>query len=123
MERLKVYQLSIEFSQKVWDLVVNWPYFPKETVGRQIVRSADSISANLQEGAGRYFYKERNQFNIYSRGSLFETRCWLDKAMARNLISKQDFENLIKDCDLLQFEINRMIRSTRAQSLPTKPDS
>ncbi len=117
MEAQNVYRLSMEFSQKIWDLVATWPGFARETCGKQIVRSADSISANLKEGAGRYFYKERNQFNIYARGSLFETHCWLEKAINRNLIPKQDFEDLRRDFDLLQIEINRMIRNTRNQAL------
>ncbi len=116
MEANKVYQLSMRFSQRIWDLVSDWPNFARETCGKQIVRSADSISANLKEGAGRYFYKERNQFNIYARGSPFETQCWLAKSLTRNLISDIDYEYLFKEFNLLQIEINRMIRNTRNQS-------
>jgi len=39
-------------------VVDRWNYFQKDTVGKQLVRSADSIAANLSEGFGRYHYKE-----------------------------------------------------------------
>jgi len=115
MEAQKVYYLSMDFSQKIWDLVGTWPFFARDTNGKQIVRSSDSISANLKEGFGRYSFKDRNLFNIYSRGSLFETHCWLEKAITRQLISKQEFDGLINDHDLLHIEINRMINNTREQ--------
>ncbi len=115
MEHQKVYDLSMEFSQKIWDLVALWSIFARDTNGKQIVRSADSVSANLKEGAGRYFFKDRNLFNIYSRGSLFETHCWLEKAVARKLIPRKDFEDLVVMHDLLLVEINRIIYNTRKQ--------
>lgn len=108
------------FSQKIWDLGSVWPNFARETCGQQLVRSADSVSANLKEGAGRYFYKERNQFNIYARGSLFETQCWLEKAVTRKLISEESFENIMKDHVLLEIGIIRMIRNTREQTSTSK---
>jgi four helix bundle protein len=116
MEAQKVYYLSMDFSQKIWELVATWPIFARDTNGKQIVRSSDSVSANLKEGFGRYYFKDRNLFNIYSRGSLFETHCWLEKALNRNLISKEDFDSLINNHDLLHLEINRMINSTREQA-------
>ncbi len=116
MEIQKVYDLSMEFSQTIWNQVVTWNFFERDTLGKQIVRSADSISANLKEGLGRYSYRDRNQFYIYSRGSLFETHCWLEKAFARNLISQDKFDGLLMDHDTLHLEINRMISNTRIQS-------
>ena len=70
LEKLEVYQLAVLFSDKIWDLVSEWDYFKKDTIGKQIVRSADSISANIAEGYGRYYYKDSKQFYFYSRGSI-----------------------------------------------------
>jgi four helix bundle protein len=119
MDIQKVLDLSMEFSQKIWDFVVTWPIFARDTVGKQMVRSADSVSANLREGLGRYSFKDRSLFYIYSRGSLFETLCWLEKAKTRNLISNEDFNALSNSHDLLLFEINKMIKNTREQ-IPQK---
>ena len=45
----------------------------KRTVGYQIIRSADSIAANIAEGYGRYSPKDKANFYRYSRGSFEET--------------------------------------------------
>jgi len=60
-------------------VVDRWNYFQKDTVGKQLVRSADSIAANLSEGFGRYHYKETKNFSYYSRGSLFEQKRGFEK--------------------------------------------
>lgn len=52
-ENLRVYQLSEELADRIWDIVVRWDNFAKDTVGKQVVRSADSVGANLAEGEGR----------------------------------------------------------------------
>ena len=57
-------------------------------MGKQLVRSADSVAANLSEGFGRFFYKENRRFCYFSRGSLYETFTWIEKAHNRGLISE-----------------------------------
>ena len=79
LEELDVYQLAENFSEEIWVVVVGWDYFAKDTVGKQMVRSADSISANIAEGYGRYHYKENRNFCYFSRGSIIETKGWLKK--------------------------------------------
>lgn len=60
--RKKVYNIAEKFSDDIWNEVVGWDYFKKDTIGKQLVTAADSISANIAEGYGRYFYKESKQF-------------------------------------------------------------
>ena len=88
LKELKIYNLADKISDKVWELVDQWKPFTKETIGKQLVRSADSISANIAEGYGRYFYKENRNFCYYSRGSLLETKNWLGKASWQGLQKK-----------------------------------
>ena len=88
---MKVYTLSIEVGEKVWSIVDKWNYFEKDTIGKQLIRSTDSIAANLSEGFGRYHYKEKKNFSYYSRGSLYETRTWIEKAKYRKLMGENDF--------------------------------
>ncbi len=111
LEELRIYQLSMELSEKIWQIVTNWDYFSKDTLGKQLVKSADSVSANISEGFGRYFYKEEKQFCYYSRGSLFETKTWLTKAVNRGLISNDDFVLFEKDINDLGIKLNNYINS------------
>jgi hypothetical protein len=53
-EDLEVYKLAEKLANEIWHIVRDWDYFAKDTIGKQIVRSADSISANIAEGRGRY---------------------------------------------------------------------
>jgi four helix bundle protein len=66
MEELQVYNLSMEMAEKIWLIVVEWDYFAKDTIGKQLVRAADSIAANLSEGFSRYHFKENINFSYYS---------------------------------------------------------
>lgn len=111
LEELRVYQLSLNLAEEIWMIVVKWDYFSKDTIGKQLVRSADSVSANLSEGFGRYFYKEEKQFCYYSRGSLYETKTWLSKASNRKLISKEDFEKFEKEINDLGIKLNNYINA------------
>ena len=116
LDELQVYQLSMELGEKIWEIVINWDYFLKDTIGKQLVRAADSVAANLSEGFGRFFYKENKQLCYYSRGSLFETKTWLTKAKNRKLISEDKFENFSKEIDLIGKKLNSYIKSIGKQS-------
>lgn len=74
LEEFRVYQLSMDLGEEVWNLVIKWDYFAKDTIGKQLVRSMDSVAANLSEGYGRYHFKEAKNFSYYSRGSLYESK-------------------------------------------------
>lgn len=88
LEGLDVYQLSVILADKIWFTVIEWNYLAKDTIGKQIIRSSDSIAANISEGYGRFHFKENKQFCFYSRGSILETKTWLLKAKNRNSISE-----------------------------------
>lgn len=74
LEDLEVYNLSEDFGDEIWFIVAKWEYFAKDTIGKQLVRAADSIEANIAEGFGRYHYKENKNFCYFSRGSIIETK-------------------------------------------------
>jgi four helix bundle protein len=57
-ENLRVYQISESLANEIWEIVNGWDNFAKDTVGRQIVRSADSIGANIAEGEGRGSFQD-----------------------------------------------------------------
>ena len=112
---LEVYQLSMNLSDEIWNLVVNWDSFEKYTIGTQFVKAADSISSNISEGFGRYFYKENKQFCYYGRGSLSETKTWLTKAFRRKLISEDSFRCLMDKLDTNHLKLNAYIKSIDKQ--------
>jgi four helix bundle protein len=46
-EELDVYRLSERVADEIWRIVVRWDTFARDTVGKQLVRAADSIGANI----------------------------------------------------------------------------
>jgi four helix bundle protein len=110
IEDLEVYNLSEKFSDEVWFMVIQWEYFVKDTIGKQLARSADSISANIAEGYGRYHYKENKNFCYFSRGSVIETKGWLRKAKVRGLITDEKHTELIKKLETIHLKLNAYIK-------------
>jgi len=76
-ENLRVYKLAEPLADEIGDIASQWERFPKDTIGKQVVRSADSIAANIAEGSGRESYADNRRFVRTARGSLYETQHWL----------------------------------------------
>lgn len=111
LDDFKVYNLAMRLADDIWKVVDKWSYFEKDTIGKQLVRSVDSIAANLSEGLGRYHFKESKNFAYYSRGSLYETKTWLAKAQSRGLILDSQFKALASDMNLIGRMLNTYINS------------
>jgi four helix bundle protein len=89
---IEIYIITEEFSNHIWEIVKGWNYFEKETLGKQLVKAVDSISANIAEAYGRYHYKERQKFGYYARGSFEETKSWLRKCHQRKILNDSQME-------------------------------
>lgn len=110
-EDLDIYQRSLAMGDSIYNLVSRWDWFAKDTVGKQIVRAADSVAANISEGFGRYHYNDRIRFIYFSRGSLYETQTWLIKAKQRKLISNDEYEKIDSELRLIGIKLNNFIQS------------
>ena len=94
LEELEIYQMAMEVGDEVWEIVSKWDAFARRTIGVQFITAVDSIAANIAEGYGRYFYRERKQFCYYSRGSLMEAKTWVIKAASRKFVPENtNWEN------------------------------
>ncbi len=120
LEDLKIYTIAMLLGEEVWGIVMRWDYFQKDTIGKQWVKSSDSVAANISEGYGRYHFKDSNKFNYISRGSLSETKTWLMKAHNRNLVTEIRFKNLLVQIDSLGKMLNSYINSIGKKPLITK---
>lgn len=110
LEKLDVYLHAESFSDQIWFLVEKWDHFKKNTIGIQIVRSANSISANIAEGYGRHYYKESKQFYFYARGSIQETKSWLSKCKRRKIIEEKLSQQLIDKAEKILAMLNAYIK-------------
>ncbi len=112
---LQVYQLAEELSDMVWDDFDAWPQKAQRTLGYQVIRSADSIAANIAEGYGRFTPADRVTFYRYARGSLEETKAWLRKTSRRDLLTPERTDTYKDLLDRFGPKLNAFIASTTAQ--------
>ena len=110
---LDIYRLAETLSDLLWYAFDDWSEKVKKTIGYQMIRSSDSIAANLAEGYGRYTPAEQKRFYHYSRGSFEETKAWLRKLIRRKIITGNTIQEYTLIIDELGPKLNAFIRSTR----------
>jgi four helix bundle protein len=110
-ENLRIYELSEKLSDRVWGCVARWDSLARDTVGKQLVRAADSIGANIAEGSGRGSSQDYRRFLRMARGSLYETLYWLRRADKRKLITAKQTEDLRLLVAELSPTLNAYLRS------------
>jgi four helix bundle protein len=69
---LDVYKLAEALSDMVWHDFDKWNKKVQNTVGCQIIRSSDSLTANIAEGCGRDSERELARFMSIAAGSASE---------------------------------------------------
>ncbi|TAE54621.1 MAG: four helix bundle protein [Nostocales cyanobacterium] len=110
-QELRVYQLSEKLADDIWKIVHEWESLPQNTIGKQMIRSADSIGANIAEGVGRGSYPENRRFIRIARGSLYETQHWLRRAYSRNLLTDEQVNKLKVTINDLAPQLNAYLKS------------
>jgi four helix bundle protein len=110
-EKLQVYRLAENLADEIWSIVRGWDFFARETLGKQIVRSADGIGANLAEGTGRGTLEDNRRFIRMARGSLYETKHWLRRAFKRTLLTREQIDIVKPVINELLPKLNAYYRS------------
>ena len=105
-ENLEIYKLAEQLADQIWDIVRDWKSLAQDTVGKQIIRSADSIGANIAEGSGRGSEQDYRRFLRIARGSLNETRHWLRRAYKRKLLNESQIGTLTPIIEKLTPKLN-----------------
>ena len=106
------YRIAFHLSNYVWDIILKWDYFAKKTLGAQFVDAADSISANVAEGFGRYHKKDKIKFYRYSQGSIKECYDWNEKSNKRNLISQEEYQHILQELQKIEPALGYLIKYT-----------
>jgi four helix bundle protein len=115
-ENLRVYQLSEQLADRIWEIVLGWDTFARDTVGKQLVKAADSVGANIAEGTGRGTFVDNRRFVKIARGSLNETKHWLRRAFKRRLLSAKQINTVKPIIDELAPKLNAYLNSIGRQS-------
>ena len=122
-EKLRVYRLAEDLADEIWSVVRTWDYLARDTVGKQMIRAADSIGANIAEGTGRGSLQDNRRFIRMARGSLYETQHWLRRAYKRSLLSKHQVALLTPIIGELTPKLNAYFRSVNTAALVNRNQS
>jgi four helix bundle protein len=80
-----------------------------------MARAADSVGANIAESYGRYHYGDKLQFLYDARGSIFETKYWLNRALKRGLIPPPTVQKFADSLSDLAHKLNLFAGSVKRQ--------
>lgn len=109
INNLEIYQLAMSCGEITYSLILTWNQFNKNTIGYQLVRACDSIAANISEGYGRNHFKEQRQLCYIARGSLYETKTWISKAIERIPEYQSEMSELMLQLEQLARKLNAYI--------------
>ncbi|MFB8790753.1 MAG: four helix bundle protein [Potamolinea sp.] len=105
--------MAERLADEIWKIAKEWDNLAQGTIGRQIIRSADSIGANIAEGVGRGSSQDNRRFVRIARGSLYETQHWLRRAYCRHLLNDQQLNTLKPIIDELAPRLNAYLNSIK----------
>ncbi|MEW6401511.1 MAG: four helix bundle protein [Chloroflexota bacterium] len=115
LEDVRVLKSAEQIADAIYKIASRWNEFARDVVGKQISRAADSIGANIAESFGRFHFGEKIQFLYYARGSVFETKYWLNRASARELMSSADSQSYVTRLTEIARQLNLYVSSLKGQ--------
>lgn len=92
-KNLKIWKLSLEITNDISDLLLNFPKHERYDLSSQISRCSVSIPSNIAEGSART-NKSFSHFLDIALGSSFELGTQLLVAKHRNYITENDLKLL-----------------------------
>lgn len=91
-KKLLVWQVADELVNLIYDLTIPFPKDELYSLTSQIRRAALSVVANIIEGHARNNHNEFRHFLSIALGSLSEVEYYLEFALRRDYLTKQQFE-------------------------------
>jgi four helix bundle protein len=87
-------------------------------MGDQMRRASLSVAANIAEGYGRYYYRERIRFCYLARGSLEELAALLEIAAELGFLPQEGAGRPTEKVRELRMSLNRYISLLRSRTRP-----
>lgn len=109
LNNIDCYKRAFKLSNYIWNIVIKWEWFSKQKFGAQFTDAADSISANIAEGFGRFSKRDKIRFDHIALGSVMESHDWNLKAYKRNLLTEEQYQHILTELQHLTPEIRQWI--------------
>jgi four helix bundle protein len=104
LNKLNAWRESKDFAVLIYKTILpKLPQDEKWGIGMQLRRASQSISTNIAEGFGRYYYQDMVRFSYIARGSLEETISLIALCYDLGFINLDDKQSVsLKSNQLLQ---------------------
>ena len=109
-EDLKVWQESRIQAQEIYKSIINNEAFNDFKLKNQINGASGSVMDNVAEGFDRKGNKEFRQFLTIAHGSNGEVKSQLYRALDRNFITENQFDEFIKRLETISKMITGLIK-------------
>jgi len=110
---LKIWQLSIDIADKLFDIADELEKKRLYRFAEQLRAAGMSMSNNIAEGSGSISKKEFIQFLNVARRSTFENANILILLNKRKLVSQEEMNDILTDLDLLCRQITNFQKTLR----------
>lgn len=121
MKKLNIYDFELyqkcrELSRIAWRIYIKLPRDIQFKTGGQFLEAADSVQANVAEGFGRYYFRDKLNFHFFARGSLIESLSWSELLNERKLIPDEQQSEFSELANVISLMNNAYIRYLWDQS-------
>jgi len=118
VEDLEIYRIARDLSKTGWKIYEKLPKEIQYIFWNQYIRALDSVGANIAEGFGRFHYLDSIKFYYNARGSLQESKHWIEILHERNFFTESNYKDFLSKIELLSVKLNNFI--TKSKQLLTK---
>jgi len=108
-ERDILYRYSRLLADRIWDIVERWGPPEREEIGEGLLRSSDSLAANVAKAAADCGTEHRLRFVKNARSSLFEVKHWLKRAFRGGVVSEEETDELLMMLEKIEPQIKGAI--------------
>jgi four helix bundle protein len=108
---LDVWKNSINLCLEIYKITSKFPKSELFGITNQLRRASSSVGANIAEGFGRYYFKDKIRFYYQSRGSATETQNFVVLASKLGMIGKNEANKLFNDGEKIRIGITGLIKS------------
>lgn len=120
-EDLEVYQVARGFRKAMYRVARRLPEEEKFALSSQIRRAAVSLTNNIAEGHGRFYFLEQIKFMLHSRGSLEELLDDLNVCEDEGYLPVQELESLKQEGWRVHKLMNGYVRFLRSRVSEDSP--
>jgi len=116
-EKLEVWQKSIDFSERVYQITQNFPLDERFGLTNQMRRASVSLSSNIAEGSSRASGKDFSRFIGIAYSSAMEVVSQMYLSRRQKFLSESEFKDLYQRAD----QLARMLSGLKTSVPNLKP--